>query len=59
MTMDDFDKYGEKDITALVERFEAMLNGSRRAYFDVEEFEDIIDFYFVKNNINKAYKVKL
>ena len=56
MMTGDFDKYGEKDIAALVKRFEEMINSSGQAYFDVEEFEDIIDFYFFKNNINKAYK---
>ena len=37
-----------------IERFEEMLKRNEQYFFDVEEFEDIIDFYLNKNNPGKA-----
>ena len=39
-----------------VKRFEDMLGNNTSSYFDVEEFEDIIEFYIDNNNLNHANK---
>lgn len=37
-----------------VSRFEEMLENQRTSYFDVEEFELIIDYYFQNNDVKKS-----
>jgi tetratricopeptide (TPR) repeat protein len=52
------DKFGfahEEDIEEVVERFERMRKNNENYFFDVAEFEAIIDFYFDTNNPSKAY----
>lgn len=39
-----------------VSRFEEMLGKNKQSYFDIEEFEDIIDFYIDNNNLKNANK---
>lgn len=55
-TMDDFfdDKDEGTDIDELVSHFEQMLKGKGFFFFDTEEFEDLIDYYFMRNNLKKA-----
>ena len=43
---EDFDPYNEgNDDLELSNRFEQMLEMNEHYFFDVEEFEDLIDFY--------------
>ena len=37
------------DITATVQRFESMLNEKTNLFFDVEEFENLLEFYNFKS----------
>ncbi|NTV82817.1 MAG: tetratricopeptide repeat protein, partial [Bacteroidales bacterium] len=38
-------EHNETELKALVDRFEAMLRNNGSYFFDVEDFEDIIDYY--------------
>jgi tetratricopeptide (TPR) repeat protein len=52
------DRFGfahDEDIEEVVERFERMKKNNENYFFDVSEFEAIIDFYFDTNNPSKAY----
>ena len=49
-------EYNEPDLKALVIRFEQMLKVNGSKFFDVEEFEEIIDFYLENQNVSKARK---
>lgn len=52
---DDFDSYNdETDYTASLDRFEKMLRAGQSYFFDVEEFEVLVDHYLDKSDINKA-----
>jgi len=54
---EDFDPYNEgNDDLELSNRFEQMLEMNEHYFFDVEEFEDLIDFYLEKNEMEKANK---
>ena len=55
----DFDKYDNNDVSLLITKFELMLDQNNSFYFDVEELEDIIEYYIDKNNLKKAYKAVL
>ena len=46
----------DDDRFTTVKRFEDMLGSNKPLYFDVEEFEDIIEFYIDNNNLNHANK---
>ena len=51
----DWEDENDDDLTnEAVERFEAMLENQRSAYFDAEEFELIIDYYFQQNNMKRS-----
>ena len=41
----EFEFYGDSDINDLIIRFEDLIQNGNGIYFDVEEFEDIIDYY--------------
>ena len=41
----------------LVNKYEQMLTNNESYYFDIDEFEEIIDFYCDQNRFNKAIKV--
>ena len=45
---------GNENINSYIERFEEMLKKDEQYFFDVDEFEDIIDFYTYKNNHKRA-----
>ena len=49
-------EHNETDLKALVDRFEEMLRANGSYFFDVEDFEDIIDYYLDNQNINKSKK---
>ena len=42
---------------AVVKRFEDMLSAKTALFFDVDEFEDLIEYYNSKNETAKAIKV--
>jgi len=44
------------ELKDLVGKFDEMIRLGKMYFFDVEEFEDIIDFYFEKNPIETLYK---
>jgi tetratricopeptide (TPR) repeat protein len=43
---EDFEWLGEKEVALLIERFGAMLKEKMQYFFDVDEFEAIIDYYY-------------
>jgi len=49
-------EYNEADLKALVKRFEKMLKSNEQYFFDVEEFEEIIDYYLDNQVLSKAKK---
>ena len=53
------DKYGfshEEDIKQVVQKFESMKKNNENYFFDVIEFETIIDFYLESNNQARAFE---
>ena len=50
----DFESWDDPEIQSLIERFEGMLDFKGHYFFDSDDFEEIIDFYFERNNIRKA-----
>lgn len=59
MNMDDFlDPFFEgNDTKTLVDRYERMMEQGQSFFFDVEEFEDILDYYMEERNSTKAFEV--
>jgi len=56
------EKYGlyyEDEIKQAVLKFERMRNNNENYFFDVIEFESIIDYYIESNNSNKAFEAAL
>jgi tetratricopeptide (TPR) repeat protein len=56
------DKYGfarEEDIHEVIKKFESMKRNNENYFFDVIEFETIIDFYLENDNSNKAFEAAL
>jgi tetratricopeptide (TPR) repeat protein len=52
------DKYGfsyEEEVKLAVQKFERMRKNNENYFFDVIEFETIIDYYIESNNYTKAY----
>ena len=53
------EKYGlshEEEIKQVVQRFENMKRNNENYFFDVIEFETIIDFYLESNNSARAFE---
>lgn len=53
------DKYGfshEEEITQVIQKFERMKKNNENYFFDVIEFETIIDFYLESNNQARAFE---
>lgn len=48
--------FDDNDIAESVKRFEQMIRNNVNAYFDVHEFENIIDYYLDINRFNDALK---
>jgi len=53
----NFDAYNDDEQIALLNRFEKMLKENQHFFFDVEEFEAIIDYYLENLATEKAKKV--
>lgn len=47
--------FDEEELSASIRKFESMINHKTQVYFDVHEFESIIDYYLGDNNMNRAY----
>ncbi|MFZ0281241.1 MAG: tetratricopeptide repeat protein [Bacteroidales bacterium] len=59
--MDD-DKFGyfyEEELKNAVQKFEQMKKNNENYFFDVIEFESIIDYYIESNNSNRAYEAAI
>src|SRR5512136_1355366 len=53
------DKYGssyEEEVNHVVQKFENMKKNNENYFFDVIEFETIIDYYIESNNSSKAFE---
>ena len=46
----------EPELDALVKRFEQMLSNQNVQFFDSEEYEEIIDYYLERQNLERARK---
>lgn len=44
----------DKEILALIERFEEVKGAGKTPYFDAEEYEDIVEFYMYNMKLDKA-----
>lgn len=51
---DDDIEYGDVDLLSLIGRYEEMLKKQQLCYFDVEDFESIVDYYLSDNAISEA-----
>jgi len=51
---EDFSSSEEHEVSELVFRFEQMLRNNRSIFFDVEEYEEIIDYYLDINEVKKS-----
>ena len=51
---EDFSGSEEHEVSELVFRFEQMLSNNRSIFFDVEEYEEIIDYYLDINDVKKS-----
>jgi len=54
---EEYEYIDEEDVLSSVNRYEAMLEQKAQLYFDVFEFENIINFYLDHNKINTAFEV--
>ena len=52
--MNHFEEYGNEQVSELVEKFDGMLKQGAHYFFDVEEFEVIIDHYLFSNQLEKS-----
>ncbi len=52
--MDHFEEYGDEQESVLIEKFDNMLKKGAQHFFDVEEFEVIIDHYLFSNQLEKS-----
>ncbi len=50
---EEFDDFTEEQVEALVSRFELAVGNAQSPYFDIEEFEEIIDYYDLNQNSKK------
>ena len=54
---EDLLDYFDEETTQSVQKFERMSKSNERCFFDVIEFESIIDYYIESNNSSKAIEV--
>ena len=54
---EDEELYSGENIKENINRFEKMLKENEQYFFDVNVFEDILDFYIEINNAKKAFKL--
>ena len=55
--MEEGNSYDSRDLAELVARYEDQLRKSKISFFDVEEFEEIVDYYLSQNKVDTAQKV--
>lgn len=48
--------YQEEDVSNIVERYESMRKNNENGFFDVVEFETIIDYYLEHNDVSFAFE---
>jgi tetratricopeptide (TPR) repeat protein len=46
----------DEESSPIVQRYESYLSGSEKGYFDVEEFEQIVEYYLRHGRTNDGYK---
>lgn len=51
---ENFDDYNEGEIKELVDKFEAKLENNQSFFFDVEEYEMLIDYYVENDNLTQT-----
>jgi tetratricopeptide (TPR) repeat protein len=51
---DPFDQYPDPETLLLAQRFEQMIKEGQHFFFDVDEFEELIDYYLFNNETRKA-----
>lgn len=52
---EDFEKhYGDQDILDVINKYQDMLLNNKSCFFDLFEFEDIIDYYICNNDFSNA-----
>ncbi len=51
---ENFEEYSDEEIKNLIDKFESMLESKQSYFFDVDEFEIIIDHFLEKNNLSKT-----
>ena len=51
---EDFEEYNEDEVLKLVEKFETKIKNNQTFFFDVEEYELLIDYYVENENIKKT-----
>jgi tetratricopeptide (TPR) repeat protein len=56
MEEDKFGAFYEEEVKQAVQKFERMKKNNENYFFDVAEFETIIDYYIESNNSSKAYE---
>ena len=56
MEEEKFDYSSEEEMLQAVQKFERMKKNNERFFFDVIEFESIIDYYIESNNSGKAFE---
>ncbi|NUM51235.1 MAG: tetratricopeptide repeat protein [Flavobacteriales bacterium] len=54
---EDQEWFENEELASSVSRFEEMLRNNTHYFFDIEEFENLVDFYIETNNTTKALKV--
>ncbi|MFZ6051095.1 tetratricopeptide repeat protein [Halocola ammonii] len=59
MSEEERNRQEESEIFFLVKRYEEMIANNESYYFDVDQFENLIDYYFDRNNLKEAGKVLL
>ena len=56
--MEDFNEsFFDQNDKDLIERYEKMIAEGRQQFFDVDEFEEIIDYYIGERSSNRAFEV--
>ena len=59
MDEDSFGFLNEEELKDTVQKFERMKKNNENYFFDVIEFETIIDYYIESNNSNRAYEAAI
>src|SRR5271157_962958 len=49
-----FDSFSDPETLELARRFEQMIKDNEHYFFDLDEFEELIDYYLFKNEVRQA-----